>query len=397
MAANKGSGSVVSSVIGFSIAVVLLAVGLNGINGNWYQPTRQFQSSASWERVPCRLTSIRLEETPRSKWKAESTAPIVEFRFAYLGKEYVSNRFWIGLADTADQKRAKELASNFEAEGNYECFVDPSEPTNAVLVRELNTSSAWVIRNYAIAAGIGLLMLLSHFASLFLKRSGTTVSEQNYLRAMANSTCPVESGDPDEPLIIQEAESRVSVALGLWIAGICWTGIVALIGSSVLQGKDWVPILFVSLFLVFGIGILVGAVYTTLQIFNPMPILACSQRDLYPGSEFELSWMFRGNVKKIQKLEIILEGIEKVSYRQGTSTRTEEKPFFRQRILESKSHEAMTQGFQIVTIPVATMHSFKSTNNSFTWQIRVNGAIPFWPDISDRFNIVVLAPLPVKV
>lgn len=215
------------------------------------------------------------------------------------------------------------------------------------------------------------------------------------LRAMANSTCPIESGEPDEPLVIQAATSRVAVAIGLWIAGLAWTGFFSLIFFGVGQIKEWFLIAIFSTLFLIGIALLLFAFYSTLQIFNPSPILACSQRDIYPGSEFELSWMFRGNAKKIKHLEIVLEGIEKVSYRQGTSTRTEEKPFYRQSVINSENPETVAQGFELVSIPISTMHSFKSSNNSFNWQIRVIGKIAFWPDIRDRFEIVMLAPKPV--
>ena len=211
---------------------------------------------------------------------------------------------------------------------------------------------------------------------------------------MVNGNCPIESGEPDEPLVIQAAESRVAVAIGLWIAGLCWTGIISLIFMAVVQNRNWFPMIIIAVFFLVGIALLVFALYSTLQIFNPRPILACSQRDLYPGSEFELSWMFHGNAGKIQHLEIVLEGIEKVSYRQGTSTRTEEKPFFRKKIIDSDSPDSIAQGFELVAIPISTMHSFKSSNNAFTWQIRVLGKIAFWPDIRDRFEIVILAPKP---
>ena len=208
----------------------------------------------------------------------------------------------------------------------------------------------------------------------------------------ANSTCPVESGDPDEPLILQVAQSRFAVASGLWIFGVCWTGIVAFVFSLMRNRIDWFLLIILIAFLLVGISLLVSALYATLQIFNPRPILACSQRDIYPGSEFELSWMFRGNANKIEHLEIVVEGIEKVSYKQGTSNRTEEKPFFQLQVVDTESPEKVTSGFEIVSIPLSTMHSFKSSNNSFTWQIRILGKIRFWPDIRDRFEIILLAP-----
>ncbi len=395
MATNTGNGSAIPSMIGISIASILLFIGLNGVNSTWYYPYRQFESSASWDRIPCTVMAIRVDEIATKKSSVVRYAPVVDFRYAQSGKEYASTRFWFGNNDTLDKDKAVQSTAPFQINGEYQCFVDKSNPANAVLVRELNPAAGWIIRNYAIAAGIGFIMLLGNFVSfLTLGLSKTTVSQKNLQRAMANSTCPVESGDPDEPLIIQAAESRVAIATGLWIGGVSWTGIVSLVSIGVLQSKDWFPFLIVGGFFLVGIALLVGAVYTTLQVFNPTPILACSQRDIYPGSEFELSWMFRGNVKKIQHLEIVFEGIEKVSYRQGTSTRTEEKPFFTMQVVSTASAEKVPQGFEIISIPLSTMHSFKSTNNSFTWQIRVKGKISMWPDIRDRFEIVLLAPKP---
>ncbi len=86
-------------------------------------------------------------------------------------------------------------------------------------------------------------------------------------------------------------------------------------------------VLFLTPFVLIGIGLMVAVVYTFLGLFNPKPVLVCSDRWLYAGSEFELSWMMQGNVSRIKKLTVYVEGTESVTYRQGTSTRTESKLF----------------------------------------------------------------------
>ncbi len=395
MSRNRGNGSAVSTAIGFLIANALLFGGLYGVYTLWFRHYQQYQQSQSWESVPCIVTKITVEEMPL-KNNSHLYTPTVEYTYQRNGQEFSSDRFWFGAKGTSEKHTAAQAAAAFQPHGRYECLVSPSIPQDAVLVRKLNPAAGSTIRNYSIATGIGAIMWLGHLIGFMMKRMGgpATMSEKNLKLAMANGTCPVESGEPDEPLVIQAAESRVAVAIGLWIAGIVWTGIVSLVAFGMMQNKVGLTMVIVSVFLLIGIALLVFAFYATLQIFNPSPILACSQRDLYPGSEFELSWMFRGDAKKIKHLEIILEGIEKVSYRQGTSTRTEVKPFFRQMVIDSLSPDSIAQGFELVSIPAATMHSFKSTNNSFTWQIRVLGKIAFWPDIRDRFEIVLLAPKP---
>lgn len=209
---------------------------------------------------------------------------------------------------------------------------------------------------------------------------------------MTNATCPIESGEPDEPLVIQAADSRVAAAIAMWIFSLIWNGVIGLVFLFANIGPGFFPMLFSTVFGLIGIAILVFAIYCTMQIFNPRPILICSQRDIYPGSEFELSWVFRGNSKKIQSMSIVLEGIESVTYRQGTSTRTETVIFLEKKVMESSVCTTIQQGFELISLPVTTMHSFKSSNNAFTWQIRVFGKIALWPDINDRFEIIVLTP-----
>ncbi len=394
MTTNSARGSAASTMIGIVIAGALFFGGLYGVYTNWFQHYLQFRSSQTWESIPCTVTTIQVEDTPL-KGNTRLYTPTVAFTYQREGKAYSSNRFWFGAKGTVDADMARKAAGAFQADGQYECLVARSDPREAVLVRTLNPPNGSTFLYYSIAAGIGAIMGFGHFAGLWMQGfGGVTHSEKNLKRAMANGTCPIESGEPDEPLVIQAAESRVAVAIGLWIAGICWTGIVALIFMGFFQNRNWFPMVILSGFFLIGIALLVFAFYSTLQVFNPRPILASSQRDLYPGSEFELSWMFRGNAKKIRHLKIVLEGIEKVSYRQGTNSRTEEKPFFQKTILDSNSSEFIGQGFELVAIPLSTMHSFQSSNNAFTWQIRVLGKIALWPDIRDRFGIVLLAPRP---
>ena len=394
MSTNSAKGSAVSTAIGILIAGALLFGGLYGAYTNWFQQYLQLLSSQKWEPTPCTVTAMEIVETTL-KGNTRLFTPSVTFSYFQNDKEYSSSRFWFGAKGTTDSNTARNAAGAFKADGQYECFVAPSDPREAVLIRTRNPEQGSATLYSLIAVGIGAIMGFGHFAGLLIRYfGGPTASQSNLQRAMVNGNCPIESGEPDEPLVIQAAESRVGVAIGLWIAGICWTGIISLIFMAVVQNRNWFPMIIIAVFFLVGIALLVFALYSTLQIFNPRPILACSQRDLYPGSEFELSWMFHGNAGKIQHLEIVLEGIEKVSYRQGTSTRTEEKPFFRKKIIDSDSPDSIAQGFELVAIPISTMHSFKSSNNAFTWQIRVLGKIAFWPDIRDRFEIVILAPKP---
>ena len=397
MARNNAKPSWISTLIGWVILTCLLWWGGTGLYGLWVRPKMDLASSLGWIVTPCRVTQSTLKETPKNKDSLIEYTPTIQYEYQFNNQAYSSTRVWFGSPSTRIRKDASEIVMQYSAGENYECYVQPSLPTEAVLVRKINPVQGYGVIIGFILTGIGLMMLVTHIAYLisivYRGIVGKTASEINMELAMANAACPIESGEPDEPLVIKASESRVAVAVGLWIFGLFWNGITWAIALGTLGKQNWGPFFFLAIFILLGLAILIAAIYATLQIFNPRPILVCSQRDIYPGSEFELSWMFKGNVHRIQHLEIVLEGIEEAKYREGTNTRTDKATFFKQQLVASEEADKIAQGFELISIPVATMHSFKSTNNSFTWQIRVNGKIAFWPDIRDRFDIMVLAPL----
>lgn len=212
--------------------------------------------------------------------------------------------------------------------------------------------------------------------------------------AAANSdTCPIEGIEPDGPLVIEPEGSRIVVAILAMIFGAMFSLIPAVMVVAALRGKFWMGALCPGIFLMIGVLIDMLALSMLLKCFNPKPILALSQRNIYPGTEFEVSWMFQGNAQSIRKLTLTLIGKEKASYRQGTSTRTEESPFFEQVILETQDPNIIFKGYELVQLPVDAMHSFKSANNEILWIIQTNGDVAWWPDVDDAFPLRVLTPM----
>lgn len=206
-------------------------------------------------------------------------------------------------------------------------------------------------------------------------------------------TCPTEGDEPDGPLVIKPETSRVAIAVLMLMFGAIFSAIPAVMVVAALRSKLWLGALCPGIFLVIGFLIDLFALSMLLKCFNPKPILALSQRNIYPGTEFEVSWMFKGSVHSIRKLTLTLIGKEKATYRQGTSTRTEESAFYQRVILQTEEPSVIANGFELVQLPADTMHSFKSDNNEVLWIIQTDGEVAWWPDIDDTFPIRVLTPL----
>jgi hypothetical protein len=211
-----------------------------------------------------------------------------------------------------------------------------------------------------------------------------------------DETCPVESDAEDAPVVVEASFPIQAAALFLSLFGLAFTLIPAgiLVAAS---KKGWDGgLICPGLFLVIGLIFDLIAVYLILKCFNPKPVMVLTEQAIYPGSEVEVGWMFRGKTASIQHLKLELIGTEKVSYRQGTSTRTEESIFHRSTLLETSEPAEIAKGFCMARIPSDSMHSFKSKNNEIRWQFSLHGTIARWPDVGESFPLQVLTP-PVPI
>ncbi|MFN9415967.1 MAG: hypothetical protein ACK578_00505 [Pirellula sp.] len=203
---------------------------------------------------------------------------------------------------------------------------------------------------------------------------------------------PLELDRPDEPTVLSSSHSRIGMAIGCWFFATIWNSITWIITYFMSRDGNWFGIAFIGLFILVGIAVLLGAIYVTLQIFNPKPTLVCSQSRLYPGMEFEVSWTHRGNTGRIQELLITLEGIEEATFKQGTSSRTERSLFYQHTILQTTEGSEINEGFRVLELPHDTMHSFKSSRNAVLWVLKVHGKIAWWPDMMEQFPIFIFPP-----
>jgi len=212
---------------------------------------------------------------------------------------------------------------------------------------------------------------------------------------LPKDTCPIEDNSPDGPLVIEPEISRVAAAIVVLIFGLIFTAVPAAMVFWLLQERVTPFIVFPGLFLLFCLGVDAFAIYLILKCFNPKPTLALSQRNIYPGHEFEVSWMFQGKARAIRKLKVTLSGKEVVKYLQGTDTRIEESVFLEQVLIETEDPNQIAKGFALVELPSDAMHSFKSSNNEILWIVQLQGVVAWWPDLDDAFPIRILT-LPIK-
>lgn len=365
-------------------------------------PKIQIWRSANWIEAPCTINELKIVEHPSS----ESTTYDIKAQYSYVfnGRGYTGDRFWFTISSDSNKASKQKRIDDFieRSKQGAVCLVNPSNPSESVLTREV-PDGQWFglfLGGIFMLVGIGLPIQIIR-ARMRPKNSRPdgnrpeprSVALKGVSMVQQNDTCPIETRTVDEPLVIEPKISRLGAAVGLWMFGTGWT---ALFGTIIyfvgFKGRDWMPLIILSVFLLIGVAVLFGAVVATLKVLNPKPTVVLSQTNIYAGSEFEISWLFKGKTSSIRKLSIVLEGKEKVSYRQGTNTRTEEAPFYKKVLADITEAERIREGYEVVTLPSMIMHTFTGTHNKIEWRLLLKGDVPRWPDITDEFPFIVLAP-----
>jgi hypothetical protein len=207
--------------------------------------------------------------------------------------------------------------------------------------------------------------------------------------------------NPD-PLLLKPEVGRLAQVLGLLFFSAFWNGIVSIFVVQVVKGfmkgnPEWFLVVFLIPFVLVGLLTIFLVFYSLLALFNPKIEVTISPGTPRMGEPFYLTWRIEGNSKRLKSLLVILEAEEIATYQRGTDTVTE-RNIFEQVQLASQEAASGTDfnGTTDLTIPMETMHSFKSRHNHVLWTIKLQGDIPRWPDIAGVFPIEVLPAKPLK-
>lgn len=331
--------------------------------------------------------------------------PKAEYHYTVDDVMYRGSLFWFGQSNKTNRRTlVKDATRAFSAGDEFPLYYNPSNPSESVVIRQIAPVS-WITAAIAsVFIAIPLVVVYAAISDLAKAKKPTPVlgavplslsgSQRIDSLAFHSDTCPNEIDDPhnNQPYMVKPTTNQLNNAIRLFIFGTIWNGIVAASAYGIIfdaGGFDWLPALFTGGFLLAGIGIFCGAIYCLLASFNPKPTVVCSQSQIYPGSEFEISWTFAGNTGRIKSLKLSLTCSETVTYRAGTDTRTETKVLSEDILFESNDPSTFAEGFALTKLPITSMHTFKSPNNEVKWTVKLEGDIPMWPNLSEVFDIKV--------
>jgi hypothetical protein len=203
-----------------------------------------------------------------------------------------------------------------------------------------------------------------------------------------NSPASWHRFQPDRPELLSSTSTRWKKLIFLLVFALFWNGIVFGIGVTVFSDRVLsLAGCFLAPFMLVGIGLLVYVVYLILALFNPTTLINVSGQAAYAAGELGIGWRISGRAGRLTRLRILFEGRESATYRRGTSTTTDTKPFLHLLVFESDKVEEFEAGQATVDLSSVVMPTFISTHNKIQYFLHVQGEISNWPDIDDEFEI----------
>ena len=121
---------------------VFLLVGAGAFYAIGVRPMLKIQEARHWATVPCTVVSSNVRSHSGSKGGTTYSVDIL-YRYEVDGREYRSNQyeFMGGSSSGYDGKAA--IVHQFPPGMKATCYVNPSDPTEAVLEREFTTEMLW--------------------------------------------------------------------------------------------------------------------------------------------------------------------------------------------------------------------------------------------------------------
>jgi hypothetical protein len=269
--------------------------------------------------------------------------------------------------------------------------VNPADPTDAVLSRGFHASMLFGL--------LGLIFLLVGLGVLFGTRRAMRPKAAAGLGApgvpsFPNVPTPGATAVPGA-IELESDSTPVGRFLGAIFVAVFWNGITGVfagmaINSWLHKKPEIVLSIFITPFVLVGLGLIAFVFHSLLNLLNPRIRLTVSSGTVPLGGKLDARWTFRGRSSRIRHLRITLEGTEKARYSQGTDNRVDTRVFARVPVVDTTDARQIAEGHSQFIVPKGSMHTFWAPHNEIVWTIKVHGDVPRFPEVSDEFPMTIL-------
>jgi nitrate reductase NapE component len=372
--AARGRGH--TFMIGFGLLFV--AVGVAVLVPMTLLPSIRLAISMAWTETPCAIVGSQLRS-----WSTDdgtSYRADVLYQYSAGGREWLSNTTHFFPYINSGHTGARELLNRYPSGSSTTCWVDPRDPSRSVLERQPRPKHL-----------IGLLPLVFVLAGLAVAGHGWKQKRARRAKERLRAEGPLAS---DDPVLLKPQLSPLRKVIGALFFSLIWNGIVSIFVWQVWKSwqsgnPEWFPTVFLIPFVLVGLLSVAFVGHFLLALANPRPLLTLTPGQPRLDDRLSLEWRFAGRAGRLSHLRIFLEGREEATYQRGTDTITDREVFATFELVNTANEWEIPRGGAGLAIPGDTMHSFEADSNKIIWEIKVEGEIEGWPDVSQNFPINV--------
>ncbi|HAS83291.1 MAG TPA: hypothetical protein DCS43_11620 [Verrucomicrobia bacterium] len=381
--ATTETGGTAGRRIGLLFCSVFILIGLVIPYFAFVKPLQRQRAARRWIPVEAEV----LKSAVRSHRGDDSTtySVYIAYRYEIDGIPYEGDRYRFSSSSSSGHAEKAEIVRQHPVGSRITVYVDPADSAESVVQREAG-ASLYLGLIPVVFAVFGFLFLIIMLRAAPASTAGHT----------AGGTMTRQRNRAKEkiPPAVRRSGSRVGAFFLMLFISIFWNGIVSVFLMSTI--KEWQsdqrPVfstLFLTPFVLAGLGLIGAAFHFLLKIFSPVAELEPMTDSLSLGKSSVLRFRIRGNVQRITQLTITLTAREEATYSRGTNTYTDRHVFLEQTRLKTMDPKQMASGEITVNIPPGTMHSFEAPHNKIVWSLKVSGTISHWPDLNDEFILNV--------
>lgn len=393
---------------GCAPALLLSVLGLSflGIGGTalyfvLIQPLQRSLEAQNWVEAQCTITESFLESSEGNN--GSTYRPAVRYTYEYREQNYSGSRFGFSDMYTSGHDSQKSRLGPYPVGAQVPCYVNPHQPTDSVIERDLDSSTLIPGLVVSIFPLIGFLILFFAWRSGPKKSALPSHSPRSTPESTARSLAPSDRSagmyalpSYEEGPKVHTSSPYLRLLFSIFLA-LFWNGIVSVfIGVFIDEWQsgspDWFMGLFLLPFIAVGLGLLAFVGHSILGLFNPRMSIEISPHPCPLGDRIDLKWRIEGgSVDKVRSFDFTLSAKEVARYRRGTSTATQTHVFFTAPLRSLQPVELqIRQGRFSFTVPEHLIPSLSLPNNEIVWEVSCHGQIDHWPDIKESVVLTVI-------
>src|SRR3989442_11965981 len=257
---------------------IFLIAGLAALVMLLIRPMVKIQQARHWRQVPCTILSSEVRHHRGDKGTTYSVD--IFYRYYVNAKEYKANRYSFVTGSSSGYDGKAAVVARYRPGTKALCYVNPADPTEAVLVRSA-TAEMWfgLLPALFVAVGVGGLVYCvrgrgarKSVVPALAQILGGGTGAVSYA-AVKTEWVSGPEGD-GRPVELKPRISPMGKFLGGLIAALFWNGIVSVFVVHLINGwrhgrGEWFLTVFMIPFVLVGLGILGFVIYAFVGLFSP--------------------------------------------------------------------------------------------------------------------------------